>query len=70
MFGGLGLQCHHDGSSMRNVIEGSFTEEGTGSGNYIFEVGLKFSASATRKNFDSTASSDQGAIGEQSGSDF
>ena len=55
-FGGLGLQGQPDGSSVRNVFEGSFTEEGTGSGKAIFEGGFKFSASGARKNFDSAAS--------------
>ena len=41
---------------MRNILEGSFTEEGTGAGNAIFEGGFKFSASETRNNLYSTAS--------------
>ena len=43
---------------------GSFTEDGTGSGQAIFEEGFNFSASEARKKFDSTASADRGAIGE------
>ena len=35
-FGGLGLKGHPDVSSVRNIFEGSFTEEGTGSGKAIF----------------------------------
>ena len=41
---------------MRNILEGSFTEEGTGAGKAIFEGGFKFSASGERKKFDSTTS--------------
>ena len=48
---------------MRNIFKGSFTEEGTGSGKAIFGVGLKFSASKERNNFDRTYSADRGAIG-------
>ena len=49
---------------MRNIFEGSFTEEGTGAGTDIFEGGFKSSASEERKKFDITDSSDQGVIGE------
>ena len=49
MFGGLGLQGQPDGSSVRNMFQGSFTEEGTGAGKDIFELGFKFSASEARK---------------------
>ena len=35
-FGGLGLQGHPDGSSVSNIFEGSFTEEGAVSGKAIF----------------------------------
>ena len=69
-FGGLGLQGYPDGYSVRNVFEGSFTEDGTGSGKSFFEGGFKFAASESRKKFDSTASADRGAIGEQLGSDW
>ena len=48
-FGELGLQGQPDGSSVRNIFEGSFTEEGAGSGNAIFEGGFKFAASEARK---------------------
>ena len=53
--GGLGLQGHPDGSSVRHIFEGSFTEKGTGTGNEIFQVGFKFAASAARKKFNKTA---------------
>ena len=36
MFDGLGIQFHPDESSVRNIFEGSFTEEGTVAGKYIF----------------------------------
>ena len=49
---------------MRNIFEGSFTEEGTVSGKYIFEGWSKFEASEANNKFDITASSDLGAIGE------
>ena len=65
-FGGLGLQYQPDGSSVINIFEGSFTEEGTGSGKAIFEGGLKFSASKSRNNLGITDSADLGGIGEQS----
>ena len=51
-FGGLGMQGHTDGSTVRNMFEGSFTEEETGAGKDIFEGRLKFSASEARHNFD------------------
>ena len=54
MFGGWGLQGHPDGYSVSNIFEGSFTEEGTGAGKSIFEGGLKFAASETRKKSDNT----------------
>ena len=41
---------------MRNIFEGSCTEEGTVSGKAIFEGGLKFAALEADKKFDSTAS--------------
>ena len=44
---------------MRNIFEGSFTEEGTGAGKDIFEGGFKFAASEARKKSDSTASAVQ-----------
>ena len=68
-FGGLGLQGHPYGSSVRNSFEGSINKEGTGSGNAIFEGGFKFAASEAKK-FDSTASEDQGVIGELLGGDW
>ena len=63
-FGGLGMQFHPDGYSVRNIFEGSLNEKGKGSGRDIFEGGFKFSASETRKKFDSTASVYWVAIGE------
>ena len=36
-FGGLGLKDHPDGYSVRNIFEGSLTEEGTVPGKAIFE---------------------------------
>ena len=68
-FGGLGLQVQPDGSSVSNIFEGLFTEEGTGSGKAIFKGGFKFSASETTEKFDSTYSIDQGEFGELSRSD-
>ena len=56
MFGGLGMQFQPDGYSVRNVFEDSLTEEGTGSGKAVFEGGFTFSASESRKKFDSIAS--------------
>ena len=55
-FGELGLQCQPNGSSVRNIFEGSFTEEGTGSGKAVFEGVFKFVASEARKKSNSTAS--------------
>ena len=62
-FSRLGIQGQPDGYSVINLFEGSFTEDGTGAGKYIFEGGFKFSASEARKKFNITASADQGAIG-------
>ena len=62
MFSGLGLQGRPGGSSVSNIFEGSFTEEGTGAGKDIFKGGLKFTASEARKKFDNTASADREAI--------
>ena len=59
MFGGLWMQGQTDGSSVRNILEHSRTEEVTGAGKVIFVVGFKFVASEARKNFDSTSSSVQ-----------
>ena len=41
---------------MRNIFEGSFTEEVLGAGKAIFEGWSNFSDSKARKNLDSTAS--------------
>ena len=68
-FGGLGLQYQTNGYSVKNILEGSFTEEVTGTGNAIFEGGLKFEASEARKKLDITDSADQVAIGEVLGRD-
>ena len=70
MFGGLVLQSQPDGSSVINIFEGSFTEEGTVAVKYILEGGLKISDSEAREKFNSTALADRGAIGGQSGSKF
>ena len=69
-FDGLGLQDQPNGSSVRNVFEGLFTEKEMGAGKAIFEGGFKFEASEARKQFDSTASADGGEIGERLGSDW
>ena len=61
------MQGHPDGSSVSNVFERSFIEELTGSGNDIFEGGLKFLASEAREKFNITASSEREVIGEQLG---
>ena len=61
-FGGFGLQGQPDGFSVRNIFEGSFTEEVMGSVNAIFEGGFKFVASEARNKFNSTASSDRVVI--------
>ena len=58
----LGLQGQSDGSQVRNIFEGSFTEEITLAGKAIFEGGFKFAHLEARKNFVSTASVDQGTI--------
>ena len=41
-FGGLGLKGQPDVSSVRNIFENSFTEEGTGAEKETFEGGFKF----------------------------
>ena len=63
IFGGLGMQVQPDVSS--GIFLGSFTEEVTKPGDAIFKGGLKFAFSEERKKFDSSASTDQGEIGEQ-----
>ena len=50
-FCGLGIQGQPDGYSVRNIFEGSFTEEGTGAVKAIFEGGFKVAASEARKKF-------------------
>ena len=70
MFGGLGLKVQPDGSSVGIIFEDSFNEEGTGAGKAIFEIGCKFSALESMKKFNSTASEERGAVGEQSGSNW
>ena len=54
--GGLGMKFQPDVSLVSNIFEGSFTEEVTGSGKSVFEVGFNFEASEARKKFYSTAS--------------
>ena len=58
-FGGLVIQDQTDGYSVKNMFEGSFTEEGTEAVKAIFEVGFKFVAYEERKKLNSTASSVQ-----------
>ena len=50
-------------------LSGSYTGEVMGSRKAIFEGGIKFADSESRKKFDSTASEDWGSIGERSGSE-
>ena len=57
------IQGRTDGYSVRNIFEGFFTEEVTGSRKAIFVGGFKFSASEARKNIDSTDSAYQRSIG-------
>ena len=63
-FVGLVLQGQPDGSTVSNIFEGSFTEEGMGAGNSIFEGWFKFASYYPRKNYKGTDSAYQGAIGE------
>ena len=44
-FGRLGLKVWHDGSSVRNIFEDSFTEEVTGAVKDFFDGRFKFVAS-------------------------
>ena len=44
-FGGLGMKDHPDGSLVRNIFKGSFTEGVTVIGKDILEGGFKFSVS-------------------------
>ena len=53
MFVGLGLQDQLYGYAVRNIFEGSFTEEVKGAGNAIFRERFKFSASEIIKKLDS-----------------
>ena len=48
------MKVQPDGSSVRNIFEGSFNEGVMGSGKTIFEGGITFAASGTRNNFYST----------------
>ena len=48
-----------DGYSVRNIFEGSFTEEVTGAVKDIFGLVFKFAASEVRNKFDSTDSAYQ-----------
>ena len=52
-FDELVLQVQHYGSSVSNIFEGSFTEEGTGAVNSVFGGVFKFEASEARNNSDS-----------------
>ena len=58
-FGGLGLKGHPARSAVRNIFEGSCTEEGTVAEKDIFGGGFKFAVSEARKKFDSTDSAVQ-----------
>ena len=55
-FGELGLQGQPDGSSVRNILEDSCTEEETVVGKAVFNRGYKFAAPEARNNFYSTSS--------------
>ena len=55
----MGLQGKPDGSSVRNIFEGSLTEEGTGAVKGTFEGLLKYADSEARKKSDSTSSAVQ-----------
>ena len=50
------MQGQPNGSLARNILEDSFTEEGTGSGKTFFGGVFKLSASEARLKFDSTVS--------------
>ena len=63
-FGRFGLQCQPGRSSVRNIFEGSFTEEGKRAGDNFFERGFKLEASETRNKLYSTYSAERGAIGD------
>ena len=56
------LQGNPDGSSVRNIFEGSFTEDRKEKGKDIIEVGFKFAVSEVLKKFDTTASAYQGGL--------
>ena len=68
MFGEFWLQGHPDGSSMRNIFEGSLTEEVTGVGKYVSDWWFKFAASEERDKLNSVDSEEQVEIGERLGS--
>ena len=59
------LQGNPDGSSVRNIFEGSLTEDRKEKVKDIIEVGFKFAVSEALNKFDTTASAYKGAIGEQ-----
>ena len=61
------MQGHPDGSSVRNIFVGSFTEEETVAGNGIFEGGFKLSASEASKKLDIPSSEYRGVIGYKLG---
>ena len=52
------MQGQPDGSSVRNILEVSLTEEVTGAREDVFEVVFNSVASEERKKLDSTASED------------
>ena len=58
-FGWLGIQGQTDGSSVRNIYEALFNEEGMRAGKAVFEGVFNFAASEYNDNFDSTDSSFQ-----------
>ena len=45
---------------MRNIVEGSFTEEGTVAVKDVFEGEFNYAVSEAKKKFDNTASADRG----------
>ena len=58
------MQGQPNGFSVRNIFEGSLTEEVKGSGKDIFVGGFNFVASEARMNFNIPASAYQGVIVE------
>ena len=66
----LGMQGYPGGSALKNIFEGSFTEDAMGALKDIFEGRFKFADSEARKNVDRPTSADQGSIGNQLGRNF